>query len=215
MKRKSSASRSAHSSRRCGALGVCAWALRARLQYAILFALLLLAPAVAQAQNVGGGVRIGVIDAQRILSESFAVISLSEKVEKLRNDYQREFRGSEKSVRESDRNLALRRPLLDPSAYLEGRRALEFEATNLQLEFQARMREVDTIFRQGMAQVHQQLALVTGEIANEQDLDLVLAKATVVLARPDLDITDEALHRLNERLPEVILPELEASGQEP
>lgn len=155
------------------------------------------------------GVKVAVIDAQRILSESIAVTDLSQRIEILRDAHQAALRDAEKEVRESDRNLALQRPLLDPSAYVEGRRALELQATTLQRDFQEKLRKIDTLFRQGMAQVQRQLGLVTQEIAVEQNLDLIFAKATVVLVRPDLDITDEALRRLNDRIPRVQLPELE------
>jgi Skp family chaperone for outer membrane proteins len=60
-----------------------------------------------------------------------------------------------------------------------------------------------------MAQVQQQLTLVTQEIAAERKLDIVLAKATIVLVRPELELTDAALALLNQRLPRVRLPELE------
>jgi Skp family chaperone for outer membrane proteins len=60
-----------------------------------------------------------------------------------------------------------------------------------------------------MAQIQQQLTLVTQEIAAERKLDIVLAKATIVLVRPELELTDAALALLNQRLPRVQLPELE------
>jgi Skp family chaperone for outer membrane proteins len=58
-------------------------------------------------------------------------------------------------------------------------------------------------------QIQQQLTLVTQEIAAERKLDIVLAKATIVLVRPELELTDAALALLNQRLPRVQLPELE------
>lgn len=172
------------------------------------FALLASSPSGSWAQSPGEALRIGIIDAQRILRESSAMAALSENVEAVRSDHQVALRDGEREIREADRNLAIERTQLNPSVYAQKRRALELQATTLQRSYREKMRAVDTTFRQGLAQIQQQLTLITQEIAAERGLDLVLAKATVVLVRPDLEITDDALLRLNERLPEVRLPGL-------
>jgi len=105
-------------------------------------------------------------------------------------------------------SLARERADLDPAVYAQRRRSLELEATTLQREFQERMRALDKVFRQSMAQIQQLLTLIAQEIAAERGLDLVLAKATVVLVKPELEFTEDALRRLNSQLPEVVLPDI-------
>ena len=78
--------------------------------------------------------------------------------------------------------------------------------------FREKMRAADATFRQGMAQIQEQLTLVAQEIATERKLDIVLAKATIVLVRPELEITDAALALLNQRMPRVRLPGLGAQS---
>ena len=55
----------------------------------------------------------------------------------------------------------------------------------------------------GMKQVQAALVDISREIAEERKSDLVIEKSAVVLVRPELEITQEALKRLNQRLPEV------------
>ena len=159
----------------------------------------------AFAQEGAGMLRVGIIDAQRILGESSAMGALSDEIEKIRARHQATLRDGERVIREADRNLAIERPNLNPSVYAQKRRELELQATALQRDYQENMRNVDTSFRQGLAQIQQTLTLITQEIAANRNLDLVLAKATVVLVRPDLEFTDEALLQLNQRLPKVTL----------
>ena len=135
--------------------------------------------------------------------------ALSKELEAIRIQHQAALREGEKVIREADRSLALERPNLEASVYARKRRELEMEATTLQRNYQEKMRAADATFRQGMAQIQQQLTLVTQEIAAERKLDIVLAKATIVLVRPELELTDAALALLNQRLPRVRLPELE------
>ena len=156
--------------------------------------------------QTGGGLAIGVIDMQRVLRESVAVTRLSERVEAMRKTYRDEQEAGEKVIRDADVALARERDELDAQTYAQRRRSLELDATTLQRDFQERMRDLDKLFRQSMAQIQQSLTRIAQEIATEHGLDLVLAKATLVLVKPDLEFTDEVLQRLNSQLPEVVLP---------
>jgi Skp family chaperone for outer membrane proteins len=181
----------------------------ARAAAAVLLWLIILAPGAVLAQALEPASRIGIVDVQRILGESVAMSALSKELEAIRIEHQAALREGEKVIREADRSLALERPNLKASVYARKRRELEMEATTLQRNYQEKMRAADATFRQGMAQIQQQLTLVTQEIAAERKLDIVLAKATIVLVRPELELTDAALALLNQRLPRVQLPELE------
>ena len=147
--------------------------------------------------------KIGVIDMQRILRESIAVQALSSQIEALRDAYQAELREQEEKFREDDRELSRLRATFTPEFYGQRRSELEKRAAELQRNFQERKKELDKLFGQGMAQVQQVLIRVSQEIATEKGLDLLLAKSTVVLVKPDLEITEEALARLNSNLPQV------------
>ncbi len=158
-----------------------------------------------QAQEVRTPI-IGVIDMQRILRESIAVQTLSDQIEELRDDYQAELRLKEEKFREDDLLLSRQRAILAPEFYTQRRSELEKRAAELQRNFQERKKELDRLFGQGMSQVQQVLIQVSQEIASEKGLDLLLAKSTVVLVKPDLEITEEALARLNSNLPQVSSP---------
>ena len=148
---------------------------------------------------------IAVIDIQRILSESIAVQTLTREIEIMRSGYRRELRQREGEFREADRNLALERLAMDPETFAQRRQDLQDKAGELQREFDDRKRRLDRLFRQAMARIQQRLAEITEEVAEERSVDLVFGKATVVLVRPDLEITEEVLSRLNETLSEVEL----------
>ncbi len=174
----------------------------------MVLAVLLGAPGAADAQDDKGELRIAVIDMQRILSRSTVVAGLTERIEEQRAHFRNALREQEEAFRESDRALAQDRATLDPTTFAERRQALQTKAGQLQREFDDRKRELDRLFRQGMAQVQEQLTTILQEISSERGLDLVLGKATVVLVSPDLEITEQVLARLNERMKEVDLPGL-------
>jgi Skp family chaperone for outer membrane proteins len=178
------------------------WSLRVA---AALFAIALTttsAPVQAQLERAPV---TGVIDIQGVLRASTAVQALSRDVEMLRERTQAEMQDREADLRAADVDLAQRRSSLTPEAYAEERAALEAEGVELQRRAQEERRRLDQRFSQGMAQIQQVLLQISQDIARENDLDLVLAKSTVIIVRPEFDFTDEALQRLNTDLKEVPL----------
>mgnify|MGYP000395097898 CR=1 FL=1 len=164
-------------------------------------------PGAARAQLERAPV-IGIIDIQAVLREAAAVQSLSRQIEAQREAAQVGMQDREQALRAADLDLAQRRPSLSAEDYASERGKLEAEGVALQREVQEQRRRLDQTFSQGMGQVQQVLVQISQEIARENNLDLVLAKTTVILVRPEFDFTQEALQRLNARLAEVELPEI-------
>ena len=172
---------------------------------AAIFAIVAAAAAPVRAQLERAPI-IGVIDIQGVLRASTAVQTLSANIEQRRDSTQEEMQGRESDLRAADVDLAQRRSSLTPEAYAQERAKLEAEGVKLQRELQEQRRLLDQRFSQGMAQIQQVLLQISQDIARENNLDLVLAKSTVIIVRPEFDFTDEALKRLNSELKEVPLP---------
>lgn len=171
---------------------------------ALLAAVALPAPLSAQLERAPV---TGVIDIQGVLRASTAVQALSRGIEAQREQVQAEMQDREQALRAADLDLAQRRASLTPEAYAEERSKLESDGAELQREAQEERRRLDQRFSQGMAQIQQVLLQISQDIARENRLDLVLAKSTVIIVRPEFDFTDEALQRLNTDLKEVPLPQ--------
>ncbi len=147
--------------------------------------------------------RFAIIDVQQVLRESEAVISLNREIEKLRTAYQGELREKEEDLRGADQELSRQRTVISDEVFAQKRQALEAQVSTLQREVQGRKRALDRTFSTGLAQVQAELAKVAKAIAEERGLDLIFSKATVVIVKPEFEITAEASKRLNQRLPSV------------
>ena len=75
----------------------------------------------------------------------------------------------------------------------------------LQRDFQNHNKDLKDRLAQGINEVQNVLIVVVQEIAAERHLDIVITAGSVVLQNPELDITEEAMARLNARLPRVSL----------
>jgi Skp family chaperone for outer membrane proteins len=195
-----------------------------RLLAVMLLAALLIAPlASARAQSGGDagsgadvetqaasqqGIRIAVIDMQKIMSDSKAVQSIQRQIDRQREQYQSDLQRRERELREANEALASERNVLSQDAFRQKRRRLEEQVTELQREIQRSKRRLDRNYSQAMRQVQDQLVQIVRDLATRQDIDMVLGKATVVIVRPRLDLTDRALKRLNAELSSVDVPPL-------
>lgn len=149
---------------------------------------------------------LAIIDVQKVLRESVAVKALTATIEKQRDKYQGELRTQEETLRAADQELARQRTILSSDAYAQKRKELEQQVATLQRQVQERKKGLDQLFGQGMSQVQNELADVAKGIAEERGIDLILSRAAVVIVKPKLDISTEALTRLNARLKTVALP---------
>ena len=173
------------------------------LSLLLVFAVLVTAkldPATAQ-----DGMGIAILDMDRILRESKAATNLREEVDKQRQIYQSKLSEQENALRAADQELARQRAVLSAEAFAAKRKELQDQAMGLQQEFLTRQKELEQLFGKGIGQVRSAMAEVAKEIADEQGIDLILLKATIVLASRELDITEDALKRLDEKLPSVDL----------
>ena len=148
---------------------------------------------------------LAIIDVQRVMRESTAVKSLSRDIEERKGRYQGELRKKEETLRKADRELTRQRSILSAEAYAQKRGELERKVATLQRAARKRKRGLDQLFAHGMGKVQNELAKIAKEIAEERGLDLILFKTTVVIVKPEFEITKEAVNRLNTRLPEVPL----------
>lgn len=146
---------------------------------------------------------LAIIDVQKVLRESTAVKALSRRIEEQKVQHQGELREQERALREADQELARQRSILSPEAYAKKRGELEQRVGTLQRAARNRKRGLDKIFAKAMAKVQTELGEVAKEIAEERGLDLILSKATVVLVKPKFELTQEAVRRLNARLPDL------------
>ncbi len=146
-----------------------------------------------------------IIDVQRVLRESIAVKSLSRDIEQRKGQYQDELRKREEALRQADQELTRQRSILSAEVYAQKRGELERKVASHQREARKRKRGLEQLFASGMSKVRNELAKIAREIAEERGLDLILSKATVVIVKPEFEITEEAVSRLNTRLPDVPL----------
>jgi len=170
----------------------------------LLVPILLIAPGLnASAQQTGPAVSIAVVDAQKILEECKASKTVQSALEKQRTSYQNDISQQENALRTADQDLSRQRASLSADDYEKKRQELEQKAATLRRDVQGKRQQLDRMFQTSMNTIRTSLLQVVDEIAAERKATLVLSKNQVVLSAKEYDITDEAMKRLNAKLPTV------------
>lgn len=182
--------------------------LTARLAALALLALAAAAVPQAAAAEAPEHPQVAVIDMQKVMRESQAVQSIQSQIDQQRSKYQARLSEKEKEIRAANEELMRKRSALPTQAFQEKRRQLEEQVSQLQREIKASKRQLDQNYSTAMRKVQEELVSIVRSIAHKRDLDMVLGKATVVIVRPELEITQQAITRLNETMPSVDVPPL-------
>lgn len=148
---------------------------------------------------VSADTTIAVIDQQRALFGSDAAEGVSSELRSQLGGVEEQVRGLEQEI------TRLRERGEQESALMS-----EDELQSLNEEIQSKLQEREQLVRQlqeaqqqrqqAFLQEYQgQLTAILQEIIEERGIDLLISTEEVLYARPDMDITDEALERFNEQ----------------
>ena len=162
-----------------------------------------LAPAAAQTLP---DARIAIIDYLLIRQKSAAMIDMKSQIERQRQIYHEEITLREQELRAENQDLVRQRSILAADAFAQKRREFEARVAEVQRVVQARRKELDEAYEYGMKQVQGAVINIIAELTEIHGFNLVLSRQQIVFADSALNISEEVLQLLDERLPRVEVP---------
>jgi outer membrane protein len=147
--------------------------------------------------------KVAILDVQSVFQNAAAVKSIQVKMRAYVEAYRAGTQREEEEIRAAQQELAQKRETLSGEHYEAERRKLEQRLLEAQARVQERKRGLDETQQQGMQAVQMALNNIVAEIASEQGITLILRKDQTVLNATALEITEEVLRRLNQRLPAI------------
>lgn len=156
--------------------------------------------AVAQTIPKLEPVAVAVIDFRGVLAQSEAAKSIRKTVDAKREEYRAQFATIEKQLREEQQALAQQRPIITADAFEQRARDLQNRVRQAQLEAQAGNQQLKKALDQAMDKVQKELFRVVAELAEEAGAGVVLFRSSIVIAVKKLEISQEALKRLNAKI---------------
>jgi Skp family chaperone for outer membrane proteins len=156
----------------------------------------------ARAQPVPPPVII-IVDITQILRESKAAKDIQGQIDQQTSGYSKEVAQQENELQKMRDELERQRTILAPDAFSAKTREFQQRFDALDRNVQAKRQGLQQSFNDAMSKVESAALQIIADIAKERGATLVLAKAAVMFEADGLDITAEAISRLDKKLPAV------------
>lgn len=203
MMTSSSALRQAPVSRRLHLSGASFWPWRTL--FAAAFAFFLALPVMAQEIGPVAPVPVLIVDMQRLKNDTAAGRDMFSKTAEIRKRIQAGIAEREQNLRKEERRLAEERGDLSPEAFRERVRAFEQQVFSNREFSERENRRLQQVLSRASGLLRERATAVLATIMRERGAEVLLDSTQIVLSADRLDITDEAIRRLDEILPEMPL----------
>ena len=167
----------------------------------LIMAMLMIAShtALAQDDTAVQPIKIGVVDINGVLGQSTAIIKIRAVIDEENQKFQKTIEAEQNELRTAEEDLNAQRSVLDEEEFNRRMKAFENRVIVLQQKVQRQKQSFDVALKEANDQLRQLLFKIITEIAAEEGYALVMQKQNVVIFETDIDISAEALSRLNER----------------
>lgn len=146
---------------------------------------------------------VAIVDMQVILQQSEAAKSIQKQLESQRKSFQGEISRQEDELRNAEQELRRQRSVVTQQQFDQQRQQFEQRVAEVQRRTQDRKRTLDQSLNDSLEVLRKNVMEVVAQIAQEQQITLVLARQQVIMGEKSLDITDGVMQRLNQKLKSV------------
>ncbi len=146
---------------------------------------------------------LGVIDLNFILVEAKAAKNAAEQIEAIAIEIEAEIKANDQSLIDEQNKLIESQSIMAPDAFDEKRKEYEKKVQNYNITRQEKLISIDKLVSDSRNNVLSALKPILDDISNEKGITVLLEKNSVLLNDESMDITNEALKRLNKELPSI------------
>jgi outer membrane protein len=175
---------------------------------------LLLAAAPVRADDVPQPVII-TVDVQQILNNSQVAKNIQNQMSERTDRITKEVAAQENELRRTQDELERQRTVLSTDSFNARMRDFQQRYDALDHGVQTTRQSLQQAYNDAMTKVETTALQIIADIAGERKANLVVTKAAVLFEAQTLDITQEVIRRLDEKLPEVPLAVAEQDLQLP
>ncbi|HZB90218.1 MAG TPA: OmpH family outer membrane protein [Stellaceae bacterium] len=158
-----------------------------------------------------------IVDMQEILQDAKAAKEVQAILNKQYTAYSKEVAQQEDELQKGGTELERQRTVMAPDAYNQRARELQERYDELGKSVQARRAALQQSLSEAMGKVRTAALEVVADIVKERRANLVLEKEAVVFEPEGMDVTADAIRRLDQKLPSVPvnLPKLDDGAAKP
>lgn len=144
-------------------------------------------------------IKIAVVDVNGILEQSEATRKIRAIIDEENQKFLASTEEEQIALRTQEQELDSQKEILDEAEFNRRLKQFQDRVSLLQQKIQRQRREFDLSLQQANEQIRKLLFQIITDIATENGYTLVMQKQNVVLYDSSIDISKEALDRLNDR----------------
>ena len=146
-----------------------------------------------------------VINRAQLLNDSEAGKTVSTQAETLRETIQGELQKSFDELQSEQEQLIAQQSVLAPEVLQDRAQKLDVKRQQFQLDQQVKNREFQASVAKATSEIGKVLEPILADLIRERSATMLIDRSELLFATPDIDVTAEAMKRLNEKLTEVKL----------
>jgi len=149
------------------------------------------------------GNNIATVNIQQIMRDSTAAQNVREQLESKQKSFQAEISKKEDQLQKEDQELGKQRSVLAKAAFDEKAAKFRTKATEVQKEVQSKKALLDSAFERALNDIQKVVTEIISDLAKEKGFIIAVPTSQILYADPKLDISDEVMKRLNQKLPKL------------
>ena len=165
-----------------------------QIQVALVAAVSLLAPRLAQAQQ-----KIGIVDYQRAVLEADEGKAARAKLEALKDAKQKEFDKQQEALAKEGDTLQKQAPTMTDTARAQQASDYQKKVVDLRQAMARGEQELAQGQREAFGPIEERMQAVVAAVASREGFTVVLIKQAVAFGPPSLDVTNEVIRMYNEK----------------
>lgn len=153
--------------------------------------------------NVAFGAQIGILDVDKIIQESSAVVDIQKKVDAKKVAYETEINKKQSQLEAEQKKLEDKKITLSKEAFEKEVKGFETKVDDLKTYIDRKQNSLKKASIDAMSKVNDKVKTIVSEIAKEKELDTIIPASQTLYFKDELDITAEVLSRLNKKITKV------------
>ena len=146
---------------------------------------------------------IGIIDINRVLTESKAAKDATKQIEKIQKKSEEDSKKEDDQIIKEREKLIEQQSVMAPEAFEIKVADFEKKVQTYQIERQEKLRKLDQMVQEARASILDEVKPIINDYANELGITVILEKNAVIMSADDMDMTDQVIKILNKSLPKI------------
>ncbi len=149
--------------------------------------------------------KIGVVNTQKIMSDSLAAKSIQTQLEKQRKIFQDEFSKLERELVDKEKSLVDLRGKISAEEFEKKGQEYKDEVLRIQKLEQQRKQALEQAVGVALNELRGKVFEIVNDIAEKEQYEMVVGNQNVMWSKKEMDITDAVMARLDKSLKQVDL----------